>query len=267
MALSATRHSAGKVGLAAVVKVSNGTGNESESIVQYINSASDWLDPFPEILESLEAIADHQKTWFVINEEGHAKAFVTKPSLGDPRYVYVTAYSVFRDIYTEAEARELGEVRFQGALLAKRFVQAFYEEMRRFSSSDEYNPMEWSGRPMWALLDLNPTYQLADEQLLDKTLMKRTLEVWRDAETDVHGGLLMDCLDEVERGRSGMKFKDVFLEFGEKLVALPPLCPWDDATRVAIMRILLDDTGDSWDASDLRSVGSLKIEAWLANET
>jgi hypothetical protein len=27
-----------------VVKVSNGTGNESESIVQYINSASDWLD-------------------------------------------------------------------------------------------------------------------------------------------------------------------------------------------------------------------------------
>ena len=77
----------------------------------------------------------------------------------------------------------------------------------------------------------------------------------------------MRCLDEVERGRSALKFKDVFLEFGEKLLALPPNCPWDDATRVAIMRILLDDTGDSWDASDLRSVGSLKIEAWLASET
>ena len=99
-------------------------------------SATAIVDSFPRLLESLEAVVDRQRAWFLIWEEGQTSGFVLEPRPTDEGLVDVKVYrgsdeNVF-GVRTENELVSNSDVYFSGTLSSRAFVKAFHHEIRRF---------------------------------------------------------------------------------------------------------------------------------------
>ena len=232
-------------------------------------SATAIVDPMPKLLGSLEAVVDRQRTWFPIWEEGWTSGFVLEPNLSDQKLIDVTVYRGSDEnafgARTERELVAISDVYFKGTLSARAFVKAFYDEIRRFAQSDAYDPMEWSGELLRDQLRQELPDPISEEELLDDELMKDALETYFHFEAvDYRDRLLERCFDEIQQGRRDMSFEDIFNEFKMKLLRPQPSGPWDNATRVALMKELLEGAIGRWLAADLRVLVSPKIQGWLA---
>ena len=234
-------------------------------------SATAIVDPFPRLLESLEALVDRQREWFLIWEEGQTSGFVLDPRPTDGGLIDVTVYrgndeNVF-GFRTENELVSNSDIYFSGTLSSRVFVKAFYDEIRRFAQSDGYKPTEWSGELVCDYLRQELPNPLIDEELLDDDFMDEVLETyWLVEPVDYRDRLLERCFNGIQQGKRDMSFEEVFKEFKTKLLTPRPLGPWDDATRIAFMKELLEGAVGSWLAADLRELVSPKIEAWLASQ-
>ena len=234
-------------------------------------SATAIVDSFPRLLESLEAVVDRQRAWFLIWEEGQTSGFVLEPRPTDEGLVDVKVYrgsdeNVF-GVRTENELVSNSDVYFSGTLSSRAFVKAFHHEIRRFAQSDGYKPTEWSGELVRDYLRQELPNPLVDEGLLDDDFMKEVLETYFQLEpVDYRDRLLERCFDGIQQGKRDMSFEEVFKELKTKLLTPRPPGPWDDATRIAFMKELLDGAVGSWLAADLRGLVSPKIETWLAGQ-
>lgn len=221
--------------------------------------ASELFDPFPEILQWLEATARGEHRRVIINQEGSYRELLALPA-GDQERVRI---AIAHASHWEDNFREIN---LDIDIDRYRFVEAYYNALRAHAQSKNYDPNQWAAIPLKDDL-ASKGFPLTPEQMSTCKAASLNDILWKlypryrvsfPGETGERQMIRRFIDYALRRQRPA----DMVEEPNPQFVVPAEFDAWDAKRRAAFINELLEESVTNWGAFDLRKLRSAEIEAY-----